>query len=132
MYAVVLSYTLRPELRDIRRAHYYVLGRLSDAIQHIVITEGMIAQAGSSDLVFRVETGGSPVVDRAGAPPALRKFSGNSLRAKRRHLLYHGTLLYNFDLSLIETCLSAPPRQAIADYRGRPREYGLTFQFNFR
>jgi iron complex outermembrane receptor protein len=28
--------------------------------------------------------------------------------------------------------LSAPPRQAIADYRGRPREYGLTFQFNFR
>jgi iron complex outermembrane receptor protein len=28
--------------------------------------------------------------------------------------------------------LSSPPRQAIADYRGRPREYGLTFQFNFR
>jgi outer membrane receptor protein involved in Fe transport len=27
---------------------------------------------------------------------------------------------------------SAAPRQAIADYRGRPREYGLTFQFNFR
>jgi iron complex outermembrane receptor protein len=27
---------------------------------------------------------------------------------------------------------SAPPRQAIADYRGRPREYGLTFQYNFR
>jgi iron complex outermembrane recepter protein len=27
--------------------------------------------------------------------------------------------------------LSAAPRQAIADYRGRPREYGLTFQFNF-
>jgi iron complex outermembrane receptor protein len=28
--------------------------------------------------------------------------------------------------------LSAPARQAVADYRGRPREYGLTFQFNFR
>jgi iron complex outermembrane receptor protein len=27
--------------------------------------------------------------------------------------------------------LSAPPRQAIADYRGRPREWGLTFQYNF-
>ena len=27
--------------------------------------------------------------------------------------------------------LSAPPRSAIADYRGRPREYGLTFQLNF-
>ncbi len=26
---------------------------------------------------------------------------------------------------------SAPPRQAIADYRGRPREVGLTFQYKF-
>jgi iron complex outermembrane receptor protein len=27
--------------------------------------------------------------------------------------------------------LSAPARQAIADYRGRPREVGITFQYNF-
>jgi iron complex outermembrane receptor protein len=27
--------------------------------------------------------------------------------------------------------LSAPARQAVADYRGRPREYGITFQYNF-
>jgi iron complex outermembrane receptor protein len=27
--------------------------------------------------------------------------------------------------------LSAPARQAIADYRGRPRELGVTFQYNF-
>jgi iron complex outermembrane receptor protein len=27
--------------------------------------------------------------------------------------------------------LSAPPRQAVADYRGRPREIGVTFQYNF-
>ncbi len=27
--------------------------------------------------------------------------------------------------------LSAAPRQAIADYRGRPREVGITFQYNF-
>ena len=40
-----------------------------------------------------------------------RKFSGNSLRVKRTHLLYHGTLLYDFDLALIETCLRMPPRQ---------------------
>jgi iron complex outermembrane receptor protein len=26
---------------------------------------------------------------------------------------------------------SAPPRQAVADYRGRPREIGITFQYNF-
>ena len=45
----------------------------------------------------------------------LRKFSGNSLRMKRTHLLYHGTLLYDFDLGLIEKCLRMPPRQP--DYR---------------
>jgi iron complex outermembrane receptor protein len=27
--------------------------------------------------------------------------------------------------------ISAVPRHALADYRGRPREYGLTFQYNF-
>jgi lipoate---protein ligase len=44
-----------------------------------------------------------------------RKFSGNSLRCKRNHLLYHGTLLYDFDLPLIERLLKPPPRQP--DYR---------------
>src|SRR5262249_16356069 len=50
------------------------------------------------------------------APRSLHKFSGNSLRVKRTHLLYHGTLLYAFDLGLIERCLRVPPRQP--DYRG--------------
>jgi len=27
--------------------------------------------------------------------------------------------------------LSAPARSAVADYRGRPREYGVTFQYSF-
>ena len=44
-----------------------------------------------------------------------RKFSGNSMRCKRDHLLYHGTLLYDFPLELIEACLAMPPRQP--DYR---------------
>jgi lipoate-protein ligase A len=33
------------------------------------------------------------------------------MRAKRSHLLYHGTLLYDFDLRLIEACLRMPARQ---------------------
>jgi lipoate-protein ligase A len=40
-----------------------------------------------------------------------RKFSGNSLRVKREHILYHGTLLYDFDLPLIARLLSLPLRQ---------------------
>src|SRR5205814_6029847 len=39
-----------------------------------------------------------------------RKLAGNSLRCKRDHLLYHGTLLYDFDLELIQRLLRMPPR----------------------
>ena len=49
-----------------------------------------------------------------------RKFSGNSLRCKRSHLLYHGTLLYDFPLELIDACLATAPRQP--EYR-RGREH---------
>ncbi len=48
-----------------------------------------------------------------------RKFSGNSLRCKRDHFLYHGTLLYQFPLEQIGELLKMPARQP--NYRqGRP------------
>ena len=100
MYAVVLSYDLRPQLRDIRHAHEFVLGQLVAALQPHVFD---VRRGGTSDLILGDE--GSTA----------RKFSGNSLRAKRTHFVYHGTLLYDFDLSLIATCLRMPPRQP--DYR---------------
>jgi lipoate-protein ligase A len=111
MYSVVLSYNLHPELRDIGRAHGFVLDRLAASLCKCGLA---VARAGTSDLV----TTGMASIDSPLPTPhsALMKFSGNSLRAKRTHLLYHGTLLYNFDLALIETCLRAPPRQP--DYRG--------------
>jgi lipoate---protein ligase len=101
MFAVVLSYQLRPDLRDIRCAHGEVLDRLAATLQPHVSPTADVVRAGTSDLTL---------VEKSEAAPA-RKFSGNSLRAKRTHLLYHGTLLYDFDLALIETCLREPPRQ---------------------
>jgi lipoate-protein ligase A len=95
MYGVVLSYELHPELRMIDVAHQFVLSRLAKAISRLV--EGVKCQ-GTSDLAV----GG-------------RKFSGNSMRAKRGHLLYHGTLLYDMPLELVGQCLALPPRQP--DYR---------------
>ncbi len=90
MYAIVLSLHRRPDLRFVDRAHCIILGALRDALRphlpHIEI-------AGTSDLAWRG-----------------RKFSGNSLRVKRNHLLYHGTLLYDFPLELIGRFLRMPPR----------------------
>lgn len=105
MYALVLSYDERPELKDIRRAHAFVLGRIAEALQPHISHLGNVEQAGTSDLVLVERTPGAVQC----------KFSGNSLRAKRSHFLYHGTLLYNFDLSLIGSCLRMPPR--VPDYR---------------
>jgi lipoate-protein ligase A len=99
MYAVVLSYELRPALRSIDEAHREVLSTTIRALRPLVPE---LARRGTSDLVI----GG-------------RKVSGNSLRCKRRHLLYHGTLLYSFPLELIGDLLAEPPRAP--DYRaGRP------------
>ncbi|HEY3393771.1 MAG TPA: lipoate--protein ligase family protein [Lacipirellulaceae bacterium] len=99
MYAVVLSYDLRPELKDIGRAHAYVLGRLAAALRPLVSRWGSVAHVGTSDLALV-----NPSSER-------RKFSGNSMRAKRTHLLYHGTLMYGADLSLVARYLRMPPRQ---------------------
>jgi len=124
MYALVLSSERRPELRDIRRAHAYVLDRLAGSLQLVLGSGGKVLRAGTSDLAIeqRAEgeadgadrgcTGEEGLVARfaLSAATCARKFSGNSLRVKRAHVLYHGTLLYQFDLSLIDWCLPVPPR----------------------
>jgi lipoate-protein ligase A len=91
MYAVVLDLRLRPDLRAIDRAHRHVLNLIAGALGSLVPN---VARRGTSDLAI-----------------ADRKFSGNSLRVKRDHLLYHGTLLYDFALSQIAAYLATPPRQ---------------------
>ncbi len=91
MYAVVLSYDLHPELRALDLAHCYVLTRLREAL--LPLAAGVQIR-GTSDLA---------VGDH--------KFSGNSLRCKRNHFLYHGTLLYDLDLSMLGKYLGTAPRQ---------------------
>ena len=101
MYAVVLSHASWPPVRMITEAHRLILGVLVQTLRPLVPGVGT---SGTSDLT----------VDG-------KKVSGNSLRCRRTHLLYHGTLLYDFQLGLISRCLRLPPRQP--DYReGRSHE----------
>ncbi len=104
MYAVVLDFASYPQLRAVDLAHHFVLERLTKALSPFVPT---VAKAGISDLIL----GPNPTGKTA------RKFSGNALRIKRHHLLYHGTLLYNFDLSQISRLLGPTTRQPA--YRDR-------------
>jgi lipoate---protein ligase len=99
MYALVLSYRLRPQLRVLGQAHCHVLSTIIAALEPLA--PGVQCR-GTSDLA----------IDE-------HKFSGNSVRCRRDHFLYHGTLLYDFPLELIDRCLAMPPRTPA--YRaGRP------------
>jgi lipoate---protein ligase len=44
------------------------------------------------------------------------KFSGNAQRRRRRSLIFHGTILYDFDLGLIHELLQLPSKRP--EYRG--------------
>jgi lipoate-protein ligase A len=111
MYALVLSYEEFPMLRSIDAAHRFVLARMTSGLQTVVPN---VTCRGTSDLVVSDQSACVPAENAPSDGDARhgdKKFSGNSLRCKRGHLLYHGTLLYNFDLSLVERLLGTPPRQ---------------------
>ncbi len=100
MYAVVLDVQRRPELGQISAVHEFVLTRVAAAVARSV--PGVLIR-GTSDLALGDV-----------------KFSGNSMRFRRTHVLYHGTLLYNFPLERVSVLLGTPPRQP--EYR-RGREH---------
>ncbi|TWT98914.1 lipoate--protein ligase family protein [Neorhodopirellula pilleata] len=101
MYSVVIATPGEGGLRKIDVAHDFVMQRVLSAVQD-QIPEA--TRLGICDLTL-----------------GEKKFSGNSLRVARHHLLYHGTILMSADLSLIAACLDHAPRQP--EYR-RGRGHG--------
>lgn len=91
MYAVLLDYRIRPELRMLEVAHRFVMTRIKQSVENLGVHVNI---DGTSDLTLN------------GC-----KFSGNALRCKRNFLIYHGTLLVDFDLALIQKCLGTPIRE---------------------
>ena len=84
--------------------------------------------ATNCDIMKRVKNALEPLV---GAPIAIegftdltvggRKFSGNAQYRKKRALLFHGSVLLDCDIAMIQKLLLAPPRQP-AYRRTRPHE----------
>jgi len=94
MYAVVLDFETYPQLQAIDVAHRFVLGQMASLLEPLV---GGVQIAGISDLAIKQAA-------------STMKFSGNAMRRRRSHMLYHGTLLYDFDLDRICRCLASPTR----------------------
>lgn len=87
-----------PEFSTVRDTNCHLMKRMRDLLQPL--SSQKIEVEGFSDLAI----GG-------------RKFSGNAQRRGRKFLLFHGTILYDFDLNLIERALKLPDEAP--EYRQR-------------
>jgi lipoate-protein ligase A len=100
-FALVLSLERHPDLARIQRSYAYILNKIIAALMGLGI-EAEFRPV--SDLVLR---------------STQRKFSGNAQRRGRKFILHHGTILYDFNLSLVGRYLKMPRK--MPDYRsGRP------------
>ncbi len=95
-------------------------GGAAEGERHIVFglqaCTGQLAKRAEKNEPVPGREGHRPKVGRDSPRERFLKFSGNSVRCRRTHFLYHGTLLYDFPLPLIERCLKMPSR--VPDYRG--------------
>jgi lipoate-protein ligase A len=101
LYSLIVPMDLDAALRDLNASYRFIMNRMATALTQSISD---IAWAGTSDLVW-----------------GDRKFSGNAQQRKRNHLLHHGTLLYAFELPMIDAYVRQPPR--MPDYR-RARPHG--------
>ena len=105
-YSLILKVANSSPLKTIGETYKFVLQRHKAALQSII--DGKVEIEGRSDLTL-----------------GLRKFSGNAQLRKQNSLLFHGTLLLDFDISLIEKILRMPTKQP--PYRkNRSHEHFLT------
>jgi lipoate---protein ligase len=100
LFSLVLSYGRAIELRDVNASYRWVLGKVREALRPVAVVE----HVGVSDLALDG-----------------RKVSGNAQQRKARHILHHGTLLYEFDLAKVGQYLKSPERAPA--YRA-DREHG--------
>jgi lipoate-protein ligase A len=100
-YTLLLDRDQRPNVATITSTNHAVLVSVVRALA----TVGITAQLdGTSDLTANG-----------------LKFSGNAQRRRKRWILFHGTILYDFDVTLVPKYLREPERQP--DYRAhRPHD----------
>ena len=95
-YSLILKIPQQGPLTHITGTNQFILERHREALNPLLADRVVVS--GISDLALKN-----------------LKFSGNAQRRKKNALLFHGTFLYDFDLSKIEQYLDFPSKQP--DYR---------------
>jgi lipoate---protein ligase len=93
-YSLILDQEKRPEIRGITSSYTAILSEIISAVDH-----PDLEHVGISDLALNG-----------------RKVSGNAQRRRKRFILHHGTLLFDFDMAKISRLLKEPAVRP--DYRG--------------
>ena len=96
-FTLVLSKKYHPDIQDLRKSYRFILGKIITALDILGVKA-----------VFK------PISDLALLNNE-KKISGNAQHRGRNYILHHGTLLYNFDLGMIEKFLKIP--RDVPDYR---------------
>ena len=96
-FSLILSKQSHLALNDLGKSYAYILGKVIEALSRLNV-----------DAVFK------PISDLA-LRASEKKFSGNAQRRARNFILHHGTILYDFDLSVIERFLKMPEK--VPEYR---------------
>jgi lipoate-protein ligase A len=87
-YSLILSYERNLLLKDIRKSYEFILNKICDSLKSLKIKAEFEP---ISDIVLKG-----------------RKFSGNAQARKKRYILHHGTILYDFPIEMIEKYLKMP------------------------
>ncbi len=106
-YTLVLDKNRHSDLADLRKSYSWISAKVIESLR-----------------VCGVEAVFKPISDIA-LPKSEKKFSGNAQHRGKNHILHHGTILYNFNLTLISRYLRMP--KDIPDYRlNRPHSDFVT------
>ncbi len=106
-YSLILRINGREPLRGVTSTNAWIMEHQRRAMSRLL--PGAVTVAGFTDLVWSAGNEDSRGRGRD------RKFSGNAQRRKRHAILFHGTILHHFDLSLMDELLRMPSAQP--DYR---------------
>ena len=115
-YSLILRMDSDPALQTVTGTNRFVMERNRAALEKLLSDHSHREKTLSLNSQLSTPNSQISVLGHTDLAIDGRKFSGNAQRRKRRAVLFHGSFLLNFDLTLVSRLLPMPSKQP--DYRG--------------
>lgn len=112
-YSLILRIDSHPSLKTVTGTNRFVMERNRAALESVLADRRGRGEPGSQNPESRILHPESCISIQGHTDLAIdgRKFSGNAQRRRRNALLFHGSLLLDFDLSLVSKLLPMPSKE---------------------